>query len=133
MKRFAKHLTRTRPMWLYIENGKIKGPVSEEKLSRLIEEGRISRTSKIAKPQTRQWQAVGETGFEEQVSLSESRPVPRQARPLLIGGVAAGCIGLPLAVWSALWGFILLGTGLCFGSLGLSLRQGTQTQTIFRG
>ena len=52
MKPFAKHLTRTKPMWLYIENGKVKGPVSQEKMSRLIEEGRVSRSSKIAKQQT---------------------------------------------------------------------------------
>ena len=132
MKPFAKHLTRTKPMWLYIENGKVTGPVSQEKMSRLIEEGRVSRSSKIAKQQTDDWYAIGETGFEKEISLSESQPVPRQARPLLIGGVAVGCIGLPLAVWSALWGFVLLGAGLSFGSLGLSLRRGAETHTIFR-
>ena len=93
MKPFAKHLTRTKPMWLYIENGKVKGPVSQEKMSRLIEEGRVSRSSEIAKQQTDDWYAIGETGFEKEISLSESQPVPRQARPLLIGGVAVGCIG----------------------------------------
>ncbi len=130
MKAFVKHLTRKKPMWLYIENGKVKGPVSEEKLSRFIEEGRLGRSSKIARPQSNDWHAVGDAGFEKQISLSEAQPIPRQARPFLIGGVAAGCIGLPLAVWSAPWGFILLGAGLCFGSLGLSLRQGTQASTI---
>lgn len=78
-------------------------------MSRLIEEGRVSRSSKIAKQQTDDWYAIGETGFEKEISLSESQPVPRQARPLLIGGVAVGCIGLPLAVWSALWGLCSFG------------------------
>ena len=42
MKPFAKHLTRTKPMWLYIENGKVKLEIDDSFMDEISEIGKYT-------------------------------------------------------------------------------------------
>lgn len=73
--RARRHLTDPRPMWFYITRVQSGGPVSEDELIALFEQGAIKATDKIREYHTDDWQYVGDSAFADFV-----RPAQRSAR-----------------------------------------------------
>lgn len=69
------HLTDPRPLWFYITQVQSGGPVSEEELVSLLQQGAVKATDKIRKHHTKDWQYVGDSAFAALV-----RPAAHSAR-----------------------------------------------------
>lgn len=65
--RTGRHLTDPRPMWFYITQVQSGGPVPEEELVSLLQQGAIKATDKIRKHHTNDWQYVGDSSFADLV------------------------------------------------------------------